>query len=662
VLARKGVGRHARTSIGAGFALLLSVALALACSHPVQRRDWSGYQGPGAVHFHEEEIDPPYVPDPLEPANRSVSAVNHVLIEGLASPAGRLYRLVVPRYARDRLRDFSANLLWPRNLVANLLQARFPEAGSETLRFGINSTVGLAGLWDPAMRWFRIEPRPEDFGQVFATWGWRPSTFVMLPLYGPSTPRDAVGLVPDTLLDPTTYFSPYGYALTVNDLVDSIDPYQRFVATSFDAYDDARVVWSLLRDARIDDDRPSLKDGGEPDAASVQTLESVFLAPRDPHFWDFLETGRAPIPGTGRALPYSYRLQKGRAPAVFLMPGLGTHRLGASSLALAEMAWRRGFSVVIVSNAFCFEFMLRAATTPVPGHAPVDARDVRDALAAVLEDVQVRHPNRFGRVAFMGYSLGAFHGFFLAARAKDPDALPFARYVLLDPPVRLAYGLDQLDDFYNAPLELPPERRAAEVRRIQRKALHFAEVTFADEASSGATRLGASGAGGSSLEPSRELPFDRMEARYLIGLSFRRSLQATLWISQQREDLGVLRTPRSRLRRTSAYEEISDYSWSEYLYAFVLPYYRDRRHLIESAEDLERQNDLRALAGALRGNPSLRVFANANDFITSDEDVAWLMRVIGRERVSLFPTGGHLGNLHRPAVQDMIMDSLADLR
>ena len=119
-------------------------------------------------------------------------ANNHVLIEGLASPVGRFYRLLIPRFVRDRLRDFSANLLWPRNLAANLLQARWPEAGSETLRFGINSTLGAAGLWDPAKRWWGIEPRPEDFGQVFANWGWRPSTYVVLPLYGPSTPRDAV--------------------------------------------------------------------------------------------------------------------------------------------------------------------------------------------------------------------------------------------------------------------------------------------------------------------------------------------------------------------------------------------------------------------------------------------------------------------------------------
>ena len=70
---------------------------------------------------------------------------------------------------------------------------------------------------------------------------------------------------------------------------------------------------------------------------------------------------------------------------------------------------------------------------------------------------------------------------------------------------------------------------------------------------------------------------------------------------------------------------------------------------------------LRAIAEPLHHNPKLRVFLNDNDFITRDEDVAWLREWVGDERVSLFPTGGHLGNLHTPEVQGAIMDSLADL-
>jgi hypothetical protein len=74
------------------------------------------------------------------------------------------------------------------------------------------------------------------------------------------------------------------------------------------------------------------------------------------------------------------------------------------------------------------------------------------------------------------------------------------------------------------------------------------------------------------------------------------------------------------------------------------------------------QNDLHSLADHLRANPRLRVFANHNDFLTSDEDVAWLTALIGPDHVSVFPRGGHLGNLHRPEVQAQLMSALDDLR
>jgi ABC-type transporter lipoprotein component MlaA len=632
------------------------------CAHTVERRDWSGYHGPGAASFRAEEVDPPSFPDPLEPVNRSVATANHVLITFVASPLGDLYRALIPRFVRDRGRDFGANLLWPRNLAANLLQAKWRVAGTETARFGINSTLGIAGLWDPAWHWWSIAASPEDFGQVFGAWGWQPSTFLMLPLFGPSTLRDAVGLIPDTLLDPATYRFPVSYVLTWNELVDAIPGYELFVASSFDAYDDARILWTLNRDDEIADGDPPPVLRSD-DTGPVQTLELAFLAPRDPEFGLRLHTGSAAIPSTGRRLPYSYRLQPGTAPVVFLEPGLGTHRLGASSLALAEMAWLRGFSVALVSSAVSFEFMQRAASVSVPGHSPVDARDLHVALDAAARDLESRFPGRIGPRVFMGYSLGAFHGFFMAAESADPASslLRFDRYVLLDPPVRLVHGLEQLDRFYNAPLVYPEPQRGQEVQRILRKALQVAKAELEKNGGDGYGRFEAMDLGGGSLEPSRALPFTNLEAEYLIGLAFRRILQSVIWVSQSREDLGVLLTPRSALQRWAAYEEIADYGYGEYLYGFLLPYYRDRLGLLASEEELARANDLHAIEAPLRGNPRLRVFANRNDFLTSSEDIDWLTELVGREHTAFFPTGGHLGNLHRPEVQRAIMDSLADL-
>ena len=640
-------------------AALVLVALAVGCAHTVERRDWSHYDGPGAVYLREPQLSPPWFPDPIEPWNRVVSGVNHELIVWVADPVGRIYRLVIPRVVRDHVRTFAANLVFPRNLVANLLQGHWRGAWDSTARFAINTTVGVLGFFDPAESRFGIEPAEEDMGQVFASWGWEPSTFLVLPIYGPSTVRDGVGLIPDSLLDPATYYFPAGPILTFNDLVDSIDSYLRFVATSFDWYDDARILWLLNRGQEIHDYQ--FKNRHE-NTAPVQTLQAAFLAPRDAGFGSRFSTRRVAIPATGRQLPYSVRMQPGRAPLLFLLPGTGAHRLSSSAMALAEMAWERGFSVAVVSSAMNFEFMERAASVALPGHAPVDAHDVHVALDAIARDLSQTYGDLIGSRVLMGYSLGAFHAFFIAAEERDPanHLVGFDRYVALDSPVDLLYALHRLDAFYNAPLALPPDKRSAETMRILRKALEVGKQALgAREVPY--SRIESADLGGGTLTPGAMLPFSNLEAEYLIGLAFRRTLQGVIWESQTRFDQGVLETPRGPLRRWAAYQEIADYSFAGYLFAFVLPYYRDQRHVLASPDELVAENNLHAIAGPLAANPKLRLFANRNDFLTSDADVDWITALIGPERVRFFPSGGHLGNLGDRAVQRDIMDSIADL-
>jgi hypothetical protein len=301
----------------------------------------------------------------------------------------------------------------------------------------------------------------------------------------------------------------------------------------------------------------------------------------------------------------------------------------------------------------------------VPGYAPVDAHDVRVALDGIARDLGGQYPDRIAERVYMGYSLGAFHGFFIAAEEKrNPESglIKFDRYVLLDPPVRLVYGMERLDAFNNVLAPLPPAEREAEIRRILFQVVLVGQRLQETPNRGAYTRIDAIDRRHSTLTPEVELPFTNQEAEYLIGLAFRRALQSVLWTSQQREDLGVLLTERRPLQRLPAYEEIGDYSFTMYMYAFVLPYYRDRLGTVASAEDLLAKNDLRSIADGLRDNPKLRVFANRNDFLTSDEDVDWLTAQVGPERTRFFPTGGHVGNLYKPEVQAEVMRSLADLQ
>ena len=125
--------------------------------------------------------------------------------------------------------------------------------------------------------------------------------------------------------------------------------------------------------------------------------------------------------------------------------------------------------------------------------------------------------------------------------------------------------------------------------------------------------------------------------------------------------MGVLQTERSGWRRSAASREILDFSFMEYLYAFALPYYAGRGE-VDSVEALFADADLHAIAPALRRNRKIRVFTNENDFLITDADIAWLTQLLGEANVTFYPSGGHMGNLHEPQVQDGVMDALEDLR
>ena len=129
--------------------------------------------------------------DPLEGFNRGVYAFNEELDNYVIGPASRGWTRVTTQEVRDSVGNFFTNLESPGYILNDLLQGKPAGAGRETVRFVVNSTVGILGFFDPASAWLGIEGRPEDFGQTLGTWGVDPGPYLVLPLFGPSSPRDA---------------------------------------------------------------------------------------------------------------------------------------------------------------------------------------------------------------------------------------------------------------------------------------------------------------------------------------------------------------------------------------------------------------------------------------------------------------------------------------
>lgn len=147
---------------------------------------------------HQEYVE---LNDPMEPANRAIFQFNQALDKGLFQPVARLYRDVIPLWFRQRIGDALDNLRAPVVFLNDVLQGEPERAQITLVRFVMNSTFGIAGLADFAGE-AGIEGHDEDFGQTLAVWGTNDGPYIMLPILGPSNPRDTVGMVVDWLVDP----------------------------------------------------------------------------------------------------------------------------------------------------------------------------------------------------------------------------------------------------------------------------------------------------------------------------------------------------------------------------------------------------------------------------------------------------------------------------
>lgn len=139
--------------------------------------------------------------DPIEPFNRGVFKFNQGLDAVILKPLATIYDEFLPQTLQDSIRNFLNNLRSPVILANNLLQGDVDGARETIARFTVNTIVGFGGFGDPAGD-LGVKYRNEDFGQTLAVWNVGEGPYLMLPLLGPSNPRDAIGFVVDTLIDP----------------------------------------------------------------------------------------------------------------------------------------------------------------------------------------------------------------------------------------------------------------------------------------------------------------------------------------------------------------------------------------------------------------------------------------------------------------------------
>jgi len=208
----------------------------------------------------------PQLSDPLEPANRVIFQGNEGLYRYLLDPISTAYRFVMPDPALRAVRRFFANLHEPSIFLNDLLCLKPGRAGRTGARFLLNSTLGLAGLFDPAGAW-GIPPHQSDFGVTLGVYGVGSGPYLVAPLLGPSSTRDLVGNLVDGLLRPDTWLLGAGsqFVLATGGGLSSYELHSRQLdelrKSSVDFYATLRSAYTMDRASRVKELR---SDGGDP--------------------------------------------------------------------------------------------------------------------------------------------------------------------------------------------------------------------------------------------------------------------------------------------------------------------------------------------------------------------------------------------------------------
>jgi phospholipid-binding lipoprotein MlaA len=218
------------------------------------------------------------VSDALEPINRPVFRFNTAVDDHVLGPVARGYKSVTPDAVRTSIANAQRNLGFAPRFVAHVGQARFVEAGSELGRFLLNSTLGVAGLFDPASE-AGLGKYDTDLGMTFARWHVPSGPYLVLPVLGPSNPRDAfgdlLGMAMNPLLYAGTTVAPVGVLFAVNARAAADDQIRNARASALDYYLFVREAFVQQRTARIRGDYVT-RDTSALDASSHVLADDLY--------------------------------------------------------------------------------------------------------------------------------------------------------------------------------------------------------------------------------------------------------------------------------------------------------------------------------------------------------------------------------------------------
>lgn len=642
--------------------------------------------------------------DPIEPFNRSMFAVTDFCMSYILDPLGRVYCTILPRPVIECIDNACINLEFPARAVSCLLRAEWGGALDETVRFFVNTIVGIAGFFDPAKHWLHIYSTESNFGQAFATWGIAPGCTFILPFSSAANVRDTVGLLFDMAFDCKTYIPYCGWATGLNRAImaqdkyssafDGMrDPYKGFTAYSVLSNEMGRQLWGYrYRNALWDEwkKRAQEQNCDEPEPAPLEpeipvskpkwaqqtrwvglngyygvnpvtdSLRSVLFKEQNRNsFWymplslfcqDFIcDRCVYKIKEQNRTMRYAFwdapEVEENQTvppeKLVILLPGIGGTYMDSSPVAFAELFHKQQAKVVVINSTFSWQFHEGRTDGELPGFLPVDAAELRRVIKRVLADLKEREKIKSPELVLAGYSFGAMHTLKIADLEFEDEEIGFSRYVAINPPVSLKNAVKAADTLASKGAGLTDK----DIKE------NFIDAAGRIMAASN-LQLPPYAPGGKRDIRLYRIDIPERESSVLVGLNLRNSMRELLLSAHGEKPLAGIKNSAEKIRKNNLYLELDRVTFKTYAEKILASRYDD-----VPLERLYGMSDLRSIASTLAHDGRVLVFHNFDDFLLTPGDRKFLSDTLG-SRLTWFTRGGHLGNLYVKQVQDMISEAV----
>lgn len=619
--------------------------------------------------------------DTCEKFNRKLFVFNLRLNKCLIRPVNTVWASVMPKYGMDRLQNAYNNMNFPVRLIGCLLQKDFKSSRTETVRFLTNTTLGVGGLYDPALTRFKIEPRQEDMEQVLAYHNVKRGPYLVLPVVQGNI-RDLVGKLLDCPLRPTSYVGPFGavasavfavnnttYAQPMVKKVDDTyaDPYEiakqvdgisRYIKNSnldrSDVFMTKTASQNIVKISKLAEKntdintdintavKPDIKADIElnnfnPQGPLVDSLRTALFDNQklDSSIWSDMsvwnktfskkiKTSSVNINSNRQNYKYRYILQKNKtAPLAIIYPSIGEGIMSDKSIVLAKILYDEGYSIIIQGSAFQWEFIKSMPDNYKPGIPSQDAQYLRLTTSKIVDSIETKKGYKFSKKILVGCSFGALTGIFVAAQEENDsnlgkNTLGISKYIAINPPIEIFFALKQLDK-YSQEWKNDPSDIKLRTAVAAEKIIQVSQNICHKNIQ----------------DMPESLPFTDDEAKLVIGFIMKQKLSDVVFTLENC----------SRSKKNNIDEIVNNMSFYDYAqkYLFV--------NQAKTDEQVNNETSLYSLTNFLQKNKKYKIYHSVDDYFVNKEQLAWLKKNSNNNSV-LFSNGSHLGFLYRKEFLD----------